>query len=167
MDNSTKDNPVSDSRIYTDMGVVNSNLYELKPITTDDSLHKNDESNLSKHNDQYTKLLEAYVSYFEESSKEKNNNKKDLFNVSKRLLFWIPLAIIFLIFISLYCLATNRLSSLELIPGMITAMTTLIGTFLVIPKMITKYLFNKNEENHLANIISKIQEYDRNIRDGL
>ena len=37
---------------------------------------------------------------------------------------------------------------------------------MVIPKMITKYLFNEKEEEHLAEIISKIQEYDRDIRRG-
>ena len=38
---------------------------------------------------------------------------------------------------------------------------------MMIPKMITRYLFNKSEEEHLAEIIGKIQEYDKNIRNGM
>lgn len=51
--------------------------------------------------------------------------------------------------------------------GIIAALVSLIGTFMVVPQMITEYLFNKEEEQHLTNIISKIQEYDRDIRGGI
>ena len=43
----------------------------------------------------------------------------------------------------------------------------MLGTFMVVPQMITKYLFNKKEEENLAAIISKIQKYDRDIRGDL
>lgn len=45
-------------------------------------------------------------------------------------------------------------------------MTALISTFMTVSKMITKYLFNKYEEEHLTEIIGKIQEYDINIKRG-
>ena len=54
----------------------------------------------------------------------------------------------------------------EALPGLISAITTLSGTFMIISQLITEYLFNK-EEKHLAESISKIQEYDRDIRGGL
>lgn len=130
-------------------------------------LHKSDTSNLSEHNKQYTELLKAYVEDFKENSKNKRKNKEKLFKIAKLLLFFIPTTTIILMFVILFCLANNKVSILDAIPELIVALTTLLGTFMTIPKMITKYLFNKDEEEHLAKIIGKIQKYDRDIREDL
>ena len=61
----------------------------------------------------------------------------------------------------------QKIDTLEGFASLFTALGTLIGTFMMIPKMITRYLFNKSEEEHLAEIIGKIQEYDKNIRNGM
>lgn len=140
---------------------------DVQPVKSDKALRKSDTSSLSNHNEQYTELLKAYVEYFKDNSLNKNKNKQDLFKFTKRLLFWIPLSTIVLMFASLILIAYDKIDILEALPELITAMGTLIGTFMVIPKMITKYLFNKEEEKYLTEIIGKIQKYDRDIRDGL
>lgn len=43
--------------------------------------------------------------------------------------------------VMLYCLANNKVTILGAIPELIVAPTTLLGTFMTIPKMITKYLY--------------------------
>ena len=70
-------------------------------------------------------------------------------------------------FIILGCLALGYIDVIESIPGLLASVLSLIGTFMAVPQMITKYLFNEKEEEHLAKIISKIQEYDRDIRGDL
>lgn len=44
------------------------------------------------------------------------------------------------------------------------ALGSLLGTYILIPKMITGYLFNEKEEKYLSEIIGKIQDYDKDIR---
>lgn len=143
------------------------NFDKAQLVKSDKALYKSDTSSLSKHNKQYTVLLKAYVEDYRYNSENKKKHKEDLFKIAKRLLILIPILIIIYIFVTLFLLAYNKIDFLESLPGLFVALTSLIGTFMVIPQMITEYLFNKSEEEHLTNIIGKIQEYDRNIRDGL
>lgn len=162
----------SPENIFEDKKLVEQNLEGVsgmpRIVESDESLlHQSDTSNLSAHNRQYTELLKAYVLDFQINSSDKRKNKQELFKIAKRLLFWIPIVTFIFLFASLYCLATGKVSVWESLPGLFTALGTLLGTFMIVPQMITKYLYNKKEDNHLADIISKIQEYDRDIRDGL
>ena len=164
--------PESTEDFIDDKELVEKNLEGIsgmpKVLESDEALlHQSDTSNLSAHNYQYTELLKAYVLEFKKNSSYKRKNKQELFKIAKRLLFWTPVVTIIFLFTSLYCLATGKVDVLESLPGLFTALATLLGTFMIVPKIITKYLYNKKEDDHLADIISKIQEYDRNIRDGL
>ena len=134
-------------------------------VSSDEELHQSDNSNLHQHNAQFTALLEAYVKAFEKNSTKKIENKQEVFKIAKFLLLSIPISTIFLLFITLFLLISDKVDVLEILPGLTAALISLIGTFVVIPKMIIKYLFNKKEEKYLAEIIGKIQEYDKNIRD--
>lgn len=134
-------------------------------VSSDEELHQSDNSNLHQHNAQFTALLEAYVKAFEKNSTKKIENKQEVFKIAKFLLLSIPISTIFLLFITLFLLISDKVDVLEILPGLTAALISLIGTFVVIPKMIIKYLFNKEEEKYLAEIIGKIQEYDKNIRD--
>jgi Fe2+ transport system protein B len=139
----------------------------IQVVNSDDALRKSDASSLSEHNEQYTLLLKAYVEDFKENSINKKTNKQDLYKIAKNLLLWIPIITLILVFIILILIASNKIEMIEALPELISAMATLLGTFMVVPKIITKYLFNKEEEKYLAKIIGKIQEYDSNIRGGL
>lgn len=101
---------------------------------------------------------------FKKNSIKKRKNKQILFVIAMILLLGIPIFSLLLISVTLVCLAVGWITALESLPELLTALTTLLGTFMVIPKMITKYLFNEKEEKHLADMISKIQDYDRDIR---
>ncbi len=136
-------------------------------IKSETDLGKSDASSLSKHNEQYTALLKAYVDGFKNDSENKRKNKEVIFIIAKQLLIFIPLFTVLFMFATLILLALHIIDFVESIPGLLAALASLIGTFMIIPQMITEYLFNKDEENHLAEIISKIQEYDRDIRGKL
>lgn len=143
-------------------------ISKYEEVDSEDALlRKSDTSNLTKHNEQYTTLLKVYVNNFHKVAIDKRAHKRILFYVSIFLLIIITLATIALMFLSLYYLVTDQADTLEVIPQLIASLSSFLGTFIVIPKIITKYLFNKKEEENLANIIEKIQQYDRDIRDGL
>lgn len=156
---------------FTEESVIERNLeninYASRVEKDERLLYKSDTSSLSAHNQQYTELLKAYVYDFRENSKAKRKNKSSMFRIAKVMLFLIPFITFLFLFVCLFCLSLDKVTIIEILPGVITALTALLGTFMVIPQMITKYLFNKKEEEHLAAIIGKIQDYDRDIRGKL
>ena len=139
----------------------------LLAVESDEELHRGDTSSLLEHNQQYTALLNAYVENFKSNSASKIKNKQCVFTISMILLVGIPLFSLLLISVTLVCLACGCITALESLPELLAALASLLGTFMAIPKIITKYLFNKDEEKHLADIINKIQDYDRDIRGRL
>lgn len=139
----------------------------LVEVESDEALRKGDRASLLEHNKQYTALLQAYVKDFETNSVNKAKNKQHLFQISMILLVGIPGFSLFLIVGTLGALMFGCITGLEALPELFAALVSLLGTFMVIPKIITKYLFNKKEEENLVNIINKIQEYDRDIRGRL
>lgn len=144
------------------------NLTESMEVDSDQALlRRSDTSNLSEHNNQYTELLKAYVNDFKENSSQRRKNKQIMFWIAIILLIGITAAIVLFMYITLLCLVNDKMDVLETLPGLITAIATLLGTLKIIPQLITEYLFNKEEEKHLTEIISKIQEYDRDIRGEL
>ena len=46
-------------------------------------------------------------------------------------------------------------------------MVSMITVFMVLPKIMTKYLFDIEEEKNIYNIVKQIQDYDHIIRDNL
>lgn len=162
---------ISNSFDNTEELDVENNLPQNVPDEVVDSdakmVHNSDAKNLSEHNEHYTALLKSYVDNFNKTSKAKEKYKKDIFQIAKILLVSIPIGTLIIVVGSLVIIALGMATSLELLPELLTALGTLAGTFLVIPQMITGYLFNEKEEDHLAEIIGKIQDYDRNIRDAL
>lgn len=49
----------------------------------------------------------------------------------------------------------------------ITAISSFLTVFIVIPKIIAKYLFDNSEEAVMQKMITSIQDYDRFIRSNL
>lgn len=136
----------------------------LMAVESDDALRRGDRESLLEHNEQYTALLKAYVKDFEMNSVNKMGNKQYVFSISMKLLIGIPLFSLGLIGVTMIGLLFGCITALETLPELFAALVSLLGTFMVIPKIITKYLFNKKEEENLVNIINKIQEYDKEIR---
>ena len=46
-------------------------------------------------------------------------------------------------------------------------MVALITVFIVLPKIMTKYLFDTEEEKNIYSIVKQIQDYDKIIREDL
>ena len=137
---------------------------------TQTSFVSNDEISMRSHNDCYTKILEAY-------SFTLKKNIEDKYTYKKRF-FYCCIAILLLIAFTLIgCLISNlvmifmyphiQFDIKSIIALMATLATAFISSFMIIPKIITQYLFNLNEEKNMMDIIKNIQTHDLKIRDDI
>ena len=54
-------------------------------------------------------------------------------------------------------------SIIDLLAALVPSLVSLITSFIVIPKVIAKYLFNIKEENSMVEIIKSLQSYDDDL----
>lgn len=78
----------------------------------------------------------------------------------------LALVILCLLYFIGYILINKEFDITALV-AFITASGTLISTLLIIPTKIAEFIFNKEEEKYMSEIIKNIQEYDRNVRNNL
>lgn len=151
-----------DKVIEKNLQVLNTN----ESIGSDRELVVSDNKNLSEHNRQYSRLLKMYVNNYGLTMRDKRKNKEEIYKISKNMLIWVPIVSALIIVIALFMVGFG-LDASAVIPELVVTMGTVIGTYFMIIKIITNYLFNKDEEKNMAEIISKIQKYDSRIRDGI
>ena len=122
-------------------------------ISSDDELQNDDRIRMKERNKKYSEVLDAYVS----------NTKKVL---------WIKLVfrVIFVVFCAVLWWAANgkiEAGYLETVVTIISSMAAMMTVFIVLPKIMTKYLFDVEEEKNIYNIVKQIQDYDQVIRENL
>ena len=136
----------------------------------DDEYITNDKRSMNEHNECYTRILETYSKTLEGNILEKNKLKKYFFYICSGILIGIALAFVVCLGLSLFFIFANPDVSFDIasIVSLIGAMATaFISSFMILPKVITRYLFNKKEEENMMNVINKIQEYDTKIRQNI
>lgn len=113
---------------------------------------------LVKRDKRYTKLLDNYV--------KSTWCRYILKEIHKWIFFWL-VAIGCVVGLFIFYRITNTILSFDDIdkiidgtPLVITAMVSFIFTIIVVPVTITKYLFNRNEEDSVTKIIELTQKHD-------
>ena len=129
------------------------------PVTSDNNLVELDTGYLSHHNEDYSALLDIYVANAKESLNDKRKYKKIFYYSSLIVLAGIIITLL----ISSIIAFTSK-SSLQTIVTLITAATSFMTAFIVIPKIIAEYLFNTSDETNFTDIIKNMQEYDKSVR---
>ena len=132
------------------------------PVTSDNNLVELDTGYLSHHNEDYSALLDIYVANAKESLNDKRKYKKIFYYSSLIVLAGIIITLLISIIIAFTC---KR--SLQTIVTLITATTSFMTAFIVIPKIIAEYLFNTSDETNFTDIIKNMQEYDKSVRDHI
>lgn len=136
----------------------------------DDEYITNDKRSMNEHNECYTRILETYSYTLEANILEKNKLKKRFFHICSYILIGIALAFVVCLIICLYNIFKYPEESFDIasIVSVMGAMATaFISSFMILPKVITRYLFNKKEEENMMNVINKIQKYDTRIRQNI
>lgn len=134
-------------------------------ISSDDELQNDDRIRMKERNKKYSEVLDAYVS----------NTKKVLwiklvFRVIFLLVSMGALVGIFVVFcVVLWWAANGKIEAgyLETVVTIISSMAAMMTVFIVLPKIMTKYLFDVEEEKNIYNIVKQIQDYDQVIRENL
>lgn len=162
-------NCMTDSYMQTenDEEIINkqmSSMVSTQEVSNDSDLVQLDNKNLNEHSEQYTNILKAYCETYKNNSTDKLNSRKIMCICSIIILVAVTLFIGVTIIFVLVLVACGKNNIPVFISTIISSLVTFGGTYLVIPKMITGYLFNKEEENNLKEIIAKIQEYDLQVR---
>lgn len=131
-------------------------LDELESADSIDELPHNrkDEKELDERNKIYTRILENYSKYLEETLNRNKVSKKYLIDLMILVLVLIIVAFTIISFIG------DRLA-------IISAFISLVSAIIVIPTKMVEYLFNPQETQQISEIIKNIQNYDTAIRDDL
>lgn len=134
------------------------------------SFVSNDVVSMEAHNESYTNILKAYSEELEGNIRFKNKCKGCFFYLCVGVMGSICIALIAVLGTITYM--TFKYQHLTFQINNIVAVAAAIGTafvssFFIIPKIITKYLFNRNEEENMMNIIQNIQKHDLTIRQDI
>lgn len=84
-------------------------------------------------------------------------------------MFYVSCAILVLSFLAglvipiVYLLCSKDLILANYLSLILPELLTFFTSFMVIPKIITNYLFNKDEEKYMSQIISNTQKFDSNL----
>lgn len=130
-------------------------------------LGSTDANSMKEHSREYDKLLRSYTTYVEKTLKFKR--------ITKNMFFWSSLFILIISVICMFiciCLALHNIQHenfvyVDYIIPCATSFLSFLTVFIIIPKIIAKYLFNSREEAIVKDIIASIQEYDKQIRKNL
>lgn len=111
------------------------------------------------HEASYTDILDAYTENVRETIKTKRCYKTIVFWTSMVLL--VATFLLLVITIITFALKKQQPEIIEWCSAFIPAIVSFLTVFIVIPKVITKYLFNSEEEKYMSEIIKNIQTYDK------
>lgn len=134
-------------------------------VKSDEELQKDDRFRMKERNGKYSELLDAYT---------KNAKRVLLIKVIFRIVFLLvsvgALIGTFTVFcITIWCILTKKVEAayIETIVSILSAMVSMVTVFIVLPKIMTKYLFDIEEEKNMYNVVKQIQDYDQVIRENL
>lgn len=134
-------------------------------ISSDEELQNDDRRRMKERNKKYSEVLETYIA----------NTKRVLWiKLIFRIIFLIvsigALVGTFVVFcIVLWWAANGKIEAgnLEITVSIISSMVSMMTVFIILPKIMTKYLFDVEEEKNMHNIVRQIQGYDQAIRESL
>lgn len=130
----------------------------------------NDINAVYEHNKIFTQILNSYSKNLDSSSEQKKFFKKVFFCLCCCILGITFLMIVAVISIVTYMIFRYQHLSFDIngiysILGVLTG--TFLTTFIVLPYIISKYLFNIREEDNLMTIVNLIKEHDIKIRGNI
>ena len=140
-----------------------SNKKKIDIVHNDYDLVESDTDSMKIHNQCFSQLLKAYVKNADKNLTTKLSLKITFFYICIVILILITFSTVLISIFALF----NDFEKSTLFSILLTNSISFLTSFIVLPKIIAKYLFNTEEEKNMSDIIKSIQEYDKNIRNGL
>lgn len=147
------------------MDKVITNISEIDAVSliggdNTESLDIYDEANISeqgKRDIQYTDLITTYSGYIKQTIQFKNVAR------------WTSFIVFILVFIIIISFAVGAIQlvahkkNIEIgeMTTIITAATALISSIIVIPQKIVEFIFNREEDKYIVDVIKNTQDFDK------
>lgn len=119
-----------------------------------------DDGGLKTRSDIYNSILSDYQKSIHDTLVAKKVYKIITYIIVSLILIAITTTTIILFFMY------SNLEMVEWLAIVIPVMISFLATFIIIPQIITNYLFDKNEETHMTELLKILIEYDRNFFDS-
>lgn len=139
-----------------------SDIVEEYDIQDDNDFDSETQKQIIRRDEQYSDLLEHFVSITKERNYSKEKNKWIFFKIIMGLLITLNITIVAIVIVLL--IKCNSSELIDSIPVLITAITGFASSIIAIPLSITKYLFSTQEDEYITKIISHTQEHDSSGR---
>lgn len=117
---------------------------------------KSQNKQIIKREKLFNDFLREYTQTFTKKSKQKYDLKNKFFEQIMGLFIGIPI----LCFLLLIVFAICHVDIVAIITSIIASFVEIISSFIILPKIIAEYLFDKEEDKNLINLIIKMQDYN-------
>lgn len=121
--------------------------------------YKEPKSDFNKRSSAYTRIITSYGEDLSEKLEQNRRQKEQVFQICILIL-----ALVFILWaiVLLACMFNPLKYSIQSIIALLTAtVIPFLTSFIVLPEIITKYLFNHEEESALVKILISLLEYDK------
>ena len=129
-----------------------------------DFLSEKDVSGLWERNGVYTNILELYYDYLKRTENFKIENREKEFKTFYHILWFIVVSLMVIAILIIILGSISDDFAFTMIISLVTVFTSLIGTIIIIPTKMVEFLFNKEDEKNMGEIIKNIQDYDKHVR---
>lgn len=105
----------------------------------------------------------VFLKNFVEMQKQKDDLKLHL----KDQFFWLVMISFLVLIVTplIIVLVAHKYSDITVIVALVASLVELVTAIIVLPKIIAKYLFNKEEDAHMLKIINSMQRYNEKKHD--
>lgn len=100
----------------------------------------------------YSCILNSYKDHIKNSLRFKR--------IYKHFVFWVSLSILIITFIAFFYVLLFSKKAFNDLNFTVSSLISLVTIFIIIPKIISNYLFNKDEEKYMCEIVKNIQSHD-------
>lgn len=158
MDN-TKDNSLQDitaNELEKNMAdILQDDFIQKESINTQNS------ESAKKEAQSYFKINEAFEEFLNDFVKHQNakENEKLIFKAVFFVVIMLCFTILLIVPIILIVLL-RKSSEITIVIALISALVEMISAILVLPKIIAQYLFDKEEDRNVLDIIKNMQQYN-------
>lgn len=118
-----------------------------------------DDKGLENRANMYNDILRDYRDSIHNTLKSKHVYKIITYVIVSAILVAITASTIVLLFMY------TKFDAIDWIAVAVPMMISFLTTFIVIPKIIAGYLFDKDEEKHMTDLLKILIEYDKNTKD--
>lgn len=131
------------------------------------SLQKSSVNTHGKYTNAYVGILNTYNKQIKKSVKNKIDLKEKFFKMIRFVMYcsiWFFCISILASFVLFTVMAIYGYQSVAIVTGAVTTLVssfvTLISSIISLPQIIAKYLFNKEEDQLMNDVIKNIQDYE-------